>query len=229
VVDSDERGYFASLSDYIHLNPIRARMISLQERLFDYAWSSYRFYAAKAGRPEWFEPGRVLGELGLEDTAQGRRRYAERMRARAVDELAHRNDVANEQLHRGWCLGNAGFRERMLGLLEGATEKLSAKKEVDAAVRRSHDDKEARRLRDDALHYFNLREPDLPKLRRNDPRKLAVAWLIRQRTSVTNEWIARELSLGHASSLSRVSRGSVNGPLNPDLSGLVKWLDERKS
>ena len=25
-------------------------MISLQERFFDYRWSSYRFYAAKAGR-----------------------------------------------------------------------------------------------------------------------------------------------------------------------------------
>jgi putative transposase len=61
VVDPEERGYFATLSDYIHLNPVRARMISLQQRLFDYRWSSYRFYAAKTGRPAWFEPQRVLG------------------------------------------------------------------------------------------------------------------------------------------------------------------------
>src|SRR4026208_1064958 len=49
VVDSEERGYLATLSDYIHLNPVRARMISLEERLFDYRWSSYRFYAAETG------------------------------------------------------------------------------------------------------------------------------------------------------------------------------------
>ncbi len=87
VVDPEERCYFATLSDYIHLNPVRARMVSLQERLFDYRWSSYRFYTAEAGRPEWFEPQRVLGELDLEDTVFGRRRYAERMRERAVEEL----------------------------------------------------------------------------------------------------------------------------------------------
>ena len=61
IVDPDERGYFATLSDYIHLNPIRARMVGLDERLFDYRWSSYRWYAAKAGRPAWFEPEWEIG------------------------------------------------------------------------------------------------------------------------------------------------------------------------
>ena len=81
VVDAEERRYFAVLSDYIHLNPIRERMIGLEERLFDFAWSSYPWYAAKRGRPPWFEPRTVLGEMGLEDTAAGRRAYAERMRS----------------------------------------------------------------------------------------------------------------------------------------------------
>jgi len=229
VVDPEETGYFALLSDYIHLNPVRAGIISLRDRLYDFAWSSYRWYAARTHRPEWFEPGRVLGELGLEDTTSGRRRYAERMRARAVDELAQRNDAANEQFHRGWCLGGAGFRERMLDLLGRATEKLSGKKEIDAAVRKSHDDKEARRLSEAALIYFDLKELDLPNLRRNDPRKLTMARLIRKRTSVTNAWIARELSLGHASSLSRYSRLPTEGHSDPNLSGLVKWLEERET
>ena len=78
VVDAQERRYFAVLSDYIHLNPVRARMIGLEERLFDYPWSSYRQYAARQGRPVWCEPRTVLGELGLEDTAAGRRAYAQR-------------------------------------------------------------------------------------------------------------------------------------------------------
>ena len=73
VVDAEESRYFAVLSDYIHLNPVRARMIGLEARLFDYAWSSYPLYAARHGRPVWFEPRTVLGELGLEDPAAGRR------------------------------------------------------------------------------------------------------------------------------------------------------------
>ena len=109
VVDPEEPGYFVTLSDYIHLNPVRARMILLQERLFDFSWSSYRWYAAKSGRPSWFEVSRVLGELGLDDSATGRKLYAERMRERAVDERAERV-LLNEALRRGWCLGKASFR-----------------------------------------------------------------------------------------------------------------------
>jgi hypothetical protein len=71
----------------------------------DYDWSSYRFYAALAGRPEWFESAQVLGELGLEDMAAGRRRYAERMRTRAVEvALPERELVPGEQVSAsGWC------------------------------------------------------------------------------------------------------------------------------
>jgi REP element-mobilizing transposase RayT len=123
VVDPEERGYFALLSDYIHLNPVRARMIGLEQRLFDYPWSSYPFYVARKKRPPWFDADTVLGELGLRDDAAGRRAYGERMRQRAVEELRDEGGgLEREELRRGWCLGGAGFRERMLRLLEQLLE-----------------------------------------------------------------------------------------------------------
>ena len=91
VVDSWERRYTATLSDYIHLNPVRARLVGLDDRLVDYRWSSYPFYVRAAGRPEWFEPQRVLGELGCEDDAEGRGEYVRRMRERAEAELRGKN------------------------------------------------------------------------------------------------------------------------------------------
>lgn len=203
VVDPDEQEYFVSLSDYIHLNPVRARMISLDERLYEFRWSSYRWYAAKKERREWFEAARVLGELGFDDTAEGRRRYAERMRGRAVEELANRNVAGNERLRRGWCLGAASFRERMLGLLETTGEKFSKAREIDGPVRQSHGEDEARRLLQGALAHFEIAPGDLGKLKRNDPRKITIGRLIRARTSVPNRWIARELELGHVSNVSR--------------------------
>jgi len=87
VVDPQEGRYLVVLSDYIPLNPVRARLIGVEQRLFDYAWSSYPLYAARNARPGWFEPRTVLGELGMDDTAAGRRPYAQRMRERAVEEL----------------------------------------------------------------------------------------------------------------------------------------------
>ena len=208
VVDPEERSHFVTLSDYIHLNPIRARLVSLEERLFDYRWSSYRLYATKVGRPGWFEPSWVLAELGLFDTAASRRQYAERMRGRAVEELEGRNG-AQGAFERGWCLGGAAFRERMLGLLESAGEKLSRKKEVDGVIRRSHGEEEARRLFERGISYFGLSRSELVGLKRSDPRKVAIVQLIRRRTSVPNRWIARELALGHVSSVSRYSSGEM--------------------
>jgi putative transposase len=223
VVDPEERGYFATLSDYIHLNPVRARMVSLQERLFDYRWSSYRFYAAKTGRPAWFEPQRVLGEVGLEDTVFGRRHYAERMRGRAVEELEERNARENEKLRRGWCLGGASFRERVLGLIEKAGEKLSKAREVDASIKRFHGEEEACRLLRRGMEHFGLEETELKAIKRNDARKLAIARLIRTRTSVSNQWIARELSLGHVSSITRYcSKKNGRSELERELTALIE-------
>jgi len=226
VVDPGATGYFSALSDYIHLNPVRARMVSLQDRLFDYAWSSYRWYAARKDRPEWFEADRVLGELGLDDTSEGRKLYTVRMRERAVAELANRNRGDNEQLRRGWCLGGAGFRERMLSLLERTREKLRTAKEVDGAIKHDHGLTEAERVLRAAMDYFGIGEVELEGLKRSDARRLAIARVIRARTCVSNQWIAQKLSLGHVSSVSRYcSSKTMESAYERDL---VTWLDEKR-
>ena len=209
VVDSQESRYFAVLSDYIHLNPVRARMIGLEERLFDYPWSSYPLYAARKGRPVWFEPRTVLGEMGLEDTAAGRRAYAERMRDRAVDELTQKHEPAElSELRRGWCLGGEGFRERMLRLLDAAAEKLPRRRlsPMDASVERDHGMDEARRLLDEGLRCLGVEREELPRLRKSDPRKAALAVRIRTRTTAPNAWIAEQLQLGHVSRVTHCAR-----------------------
>ncbi len=221
IVDPDERGYFATLSDYIHLNPIRARIVGLDERLFDYRWSSYRWYAAKAGRPAWFEPDWVLAELQLADTAQGRRLYAERMRDCAVAELNGQESPEIAELRRGWCLGGASFRERMLGLLEATGEKLRLGREIDGPVRRSHGEEEGRRLLQAGLKAFGLSTEDLAGLKKGDERKIALAAAIRACTSVPNAWIAKELHLGHVSRVSRCMQ-NASPKLTSDLAAKLE-------
>lgn len=206
VVDPEERAYLLVLSDYIHLNPVRAGLVRRDGRLFDYKWSSYPFYVSRHGRPDWFEPRRVLGELDLAAAAAGRRHYAERMRRRAVEESLPQSGPARDALRRGWCLGGASFRERMLSLLEETSEKISRGKQLDGVVRRSHNDDEAGRLLRSGLQHYGLDSTQLGQLRKNDPRKLALARLIRQRTTVTNQWIARALAMGHPCAVSRSLR-----------------------
>jgi putative transposase len=209
VVDSQESRYFAILSDYIHLNPVRAGMVSLDGRLFDFPWSSYPLYVAKRGRPVWFEPRLVLGELGLDDTGEGRRLYAERMRVRAVEELRARAESPEMvEVRRGWCLGGEGFRERMLRLLDSAGERQPGMRgsRLEAAAERDHGFNEARRLLELGLRCLGLEEDGLAGLKKGDDRKAAIAALIRKYTAVPTAWIARELQLGHASRLSHCIR-----------------------
>jgi hypothetical protein len=131
------------------------------------------------------------------------------MRQRAVEEALPERQRTNEALRRGWCLGGATFRERMLQQLEAAGERVTRGR-VDGSVRRSHDRDQAERLLRQGLAHFGLTAESLGSLRKNDRRKQAIARVIRSRTTIDNGWIARELRLGHESAVSRCLRAAVN-------------------
>lgn len=56
--------YLLRLSCYIHRNPLRAKLVN---RLADYAWSSYRYYAYSKKTPRWLKTDFILGQLHGED------------------------------------------------------------------------------------------------------------------------------------------------------------------
>jgi hypothetical protein len=74
--------------DYVHLNPVRAKLLGAENRLLEYPWSSFGWYlAGPAHRPEWLRVDRLLGEHGiLEDTSKGRQELERRMEARRAAE-----------------------------------------------------------------------------------------------------------------------------------------------
>jgi putative transposase len=206
LVDPEERGYFATVSDYIHLNPVRAGMVGPEERLVDYRWSSYPFYVRDVRlRPSWLAVERVLGELDLSDRAVGRRAYAEHMRRRSLEERKESKERAAElkALRRGWCLGGKDFRLRVLALMDGANDRLYRKRKIDSAPRREHTEAEAERLCARALAALGLQEEDLRHMKKNDERKVLIGTAVRQRTMVSNAWIAERLTMGDPSRVSR--------------------------
>jgi len=62
--------YLLSLSRYVHLNPVRGKVIGRgdpverRKRLRQWRWSSYRGYSGLAKPEPWVEQARVLGEIG---------------------------------------------------------------------------------------------------------------------------------------------------------------------
>ena len=84
IVDGSGDGYLRTVGEYVHLNPVRAKLLRQEQSLTDYAWSSYLGYLlTPAKRPLWLRVDRLLGEFGIRhDDAVGRRRFAEAMEER---------------------------------------------------------------------------------------------------------------------------------------------------
>ncbi len=57
----EKAGYILELSRYIHLNPVRAKIVKDPE---EYCWSSYRLYVGKDKRPNWVNTEWLLEEYG---------------------------------------------------------------------------------------------------------------------------------------------------------------------
>ena len=62
--------YLLRLSCYIHRNPLKAGIV---DRLSDYPWSSYKFYAYKKKTSKWLKTGLILNQLSGEDKHRGYR------------------------------------------------------------------------------------------------------------------------------------------------------------
>jgi putative transposase len=67
----EEDGYFTEISRYLHLNPVRAKMV---EKPHQWRWSSYAGYRDRRAALPWVSYGRVLGQFGGTEV-ESRRSY----------------------------------------------------------------------------------------------------------------------------------------------------------
>ena len=60
IVDGSGNGYLRTVCDYVHLNPARAKLITGEQKLSDYAWSSFVEYLKPAAqRVAWLRKEKV--------------------------------------------------------------------------------------------------------------------------------------------------------------------------
>jgi REP element-mobilizing transposase RayT len=99
----DRDAYLQELSRYIHLNPVRARMVAKPD---EYQWSSYRAYVGRVTVPRWLQVKWLLGCFG-QNANESARRYRSFVEGVDVDSL--RNPHAD--VVEGFVLGNSEFVE----------------------------------------------------------------------------------------------------------------------
>ena len=112
LVDHRSPTYFLTVSDYIHLNPVRRRPRRTLRELLQHPWSSAGWLAGtRAKRPAWLAWERIYGELGLETfDRRTRRTFQAHLEARLQEKGEPR---AWQTLRRGWCVGSEPFVAEM--------------------------------------------------------------------------------------------------------------------
>ena len=197
IVDTSSSGYLRTVCEYVHLNPVRAKLLSPEQPLRTYRWSSYPVYLERPERrPPWLRVERVLGELGIpKDSAAGRTEFE-----RVMEERRHQDDPEEYgRIRRGWCLGEEAFRKELLAQVE----ERRGVSHYGAELQESATGK-AERLVGEGLTKLGWTEADLAERKKGDRAKLGLAMTLRAGTTMTLKWIAARLRMGTGASLSNL-------------------------
>ena len=189
IVDGSGDGYLRTVCDYVHLNPVRARLLGPEQPLQEYRWSSYPEYLKRAGqRPAWLRADRLLGELGIRrDDAAGRRQFAQ-----AMEERRGKDQPGEwKQVRRGWFLGAAQLKEQLLEMMSSGMGKNHGGEE-----KRETDEQKAQRLVLEEMRKRRWTEEDLKRRRKTDAIKVKLAARLRAETVMTLDWVAQRLQMG---------------------------------
>jgi REP element-mobilizing transposase RayT len=98
----ENEAYMLRLSCYIHRNPLRAGLV---ERLADYPWSSYPFYAYKKKTPAWLATDLIMGQISGDNPQAGYRRM--------VQQYADEKGSIWEDIKHGLAYGSQGFLDQL--------------------------------------------------------------------------------------------------------------------
>lgn len=206
------------LCHYLHLNPVRAGLVTA-DRLRDYRASSY-WHLGQKKRPKWLHVETALAEAGgLTDTPAGREAYARYLAWQAEEGPAGKTR-AYASMSRGWALGSAEFKtaliqDHALAQTSRAWE-LTGAREIAAAHWAAALAK--------GLAVLGKTAADIAGDPKSAAWKVALAARMKQTTQAGNRWLADQLNLGTPVAVSH-HVGQLRRGLRPDTE---KWLRRLK-
>jgi putative transposase len=216
IIDEREPMYLQTVSTYIHLNPARAGLVRIGEQpLKRYRWSSYPWYLNRAGKkPAWLRREHVMGALGLaEHHGRGYETYIE-SRVLELGTRAGRTNLEAQwkELRRGWFVGGNSFAAKLTENLKKAVRGRQRESHSGPA-RQAHDQMAAELILARGLRALGLDENALLVLPKGAQEKSALAWWLRENTTVTLRWASERLGMGH---YTRVSHAVSQTSARPD-------------
>jgi hypothetical protein len=112
-------------------------------------------------------------------------------------------DARMSHLRQGWYWGSEVFAEKLRAMLKSRLNEPRSRAYQRSPQRLAHGLKRAEELVNEGLRVAGLKEKQLAVLKGSDPRKVALARVIRQKTTVSLGWIARRLEMKSAANVSQ--------------------------
>jgi len=193
----EDAAALARVVDYIHLNPVRARVVSA-EQIPGYRWSSLCRFLRSTRFPGLVAETWLRARGGWSDDEDGWAAYRDHVLSLARDE-AKQAEAGLTGLSRGWAIGTDGWRRAIAR--EHQHLQLSAG--VEPAQAQAMKEMAWEALLDELLASVQKMRPDLITRPRTATWKVAMARRLRDR-GASIAWIADRLHLGKPSSLRSV-------------------------
>ena len=196
-------GPLLGLVNYIHLNPVRAGLLSV-EQLKQYPLSSYpklfkRTVVAPLVRKDF------LTQAGFPDSVSGMRRYAELLQLQEEAGPAKKTEL-EKKYTRGWAIAGKAYKQD----LKDDFKKMEVAKDWGGEELRELNELVFEEITQRQLKKRRKTDQDLQTALKSASWKIAIARELRKHTSATNPWIAQRLNMGHPSHVSRHVNRTTN-------------------
>jgi len=196
---------FAQVCHYIHLNPVRASVVEPHE-LQTYRWSSLAKFEAR-NFPQWLDPVTVLFDAGqLANTAKGWLSYRSYLCFRSIEKSSP-NELSRARFSRGWCIGRDQFRSQLEREFEDKGQTLAMVRLAGLEPGELAAEKEKLWLErlTTLAHTAKIELNRLPS-KKSAREKTLLAAAMKLSTSASNGWLAAELNMGKAATVSQFVR-----------------------
>ncbi len=187
--------------DYIHLNPVRAKILPIA-RLIEYRHSSYWYLRRPEERLPFMRPQTALECAGgLPDNSEGWAEYDRHLELVEQTAASSATGADGHEMHltRGWAIGSNEFKAALIEKhnLIGATRSWDSAGVAELRAQRWETALAG------VLRAIGRTEPEAKADRKSAPWKLAVAAWMRRHTQASNRWLTLKLNLGPTGAMSR--------------------------
>ncbi|MDA0349962.1 MAG: transposase [Verrucomicrobia bacterium] len=191
------------LVNYIHLNPVRAKLLGV-DQLKQFSLSSYPKLFKRSVMPPLVRGG-FLSECNLPDNLSGIRQYEKLLHLQEEGDPRKKTEMQKKYL-RGWAIATEDYKKE----LHKDFKKMEAAKDWGGRELRELNELTHETLVSKWIRKHRKTEQQVSQDKKSATWKIELAKELRSKTSASNPWIARRLNMGDPSNVSRHVNSTPN-------------------